>query len=270
MRAPEGVVAKVGSEVITTKDLDGAIESDLVDLDQQVYDIKRQRLQELVSEKLLALEAKEREMSVDELLQVERTRKSQEAFFSELSQKHQIQFYLKPPRYGISIEESPVRGPLDAPVTFIEVTDFECPFCSRVQPVLQRLREKYQNQVRFSFKHFPLPMHGRAKEAHLSALCAEEQGKFWEYRDRLFRYQNDLSLMALVAHANQLGLDIKSFQSCLDEKRYVSRIAEDLEEMIRLGVSGTPTFFINGQRISGAQPYSVFERVIEQELLVTQ
>ena len=113
-------------------------------------------------------------------------------------------------------------------------------------------------------------MHSDARGAHLASLCAEEQGKFWEYRDRLFQNQRALKKADLLRYAEELGLTMEPFRSCLESGKYQSRIDQDLEEAFSLGVQGTPAFFINGRFLSGAQPFSEFEQVIEEELNATR
>jgi protein-disulfide isomerase len=163
-------------------------------------------------------------------------------------------------------ETSPVLGDPNAPIQITEFTDFECPFCASVQPTLNRIRNVYGDQVQFKFKHFPLPMHRNANSAHLASLCAEEQDRFWEYRFQLFRHQRALNKKLYLGLAKELGLDLAQFETCVGEMRYQFRIDQDMEEAFRAGVSGTPAFMINSNLISGAQPFEVFEQIIDAEL----
>ena len=258
------VVAKVGGEAIGHGELEEAATADMKSVDQKIYEIKRERLQKMVEEKLWQLEARKRGVSVEALKA--RAAPDDEAFMAELSEKYPVEFYLEPPRDAISLDETPLQGNPDAPITLVEFSDFECPFCGRVQPTLQDIRARYEDKVRLAFKHFPLPFHRSARQAHLAALCADEQGKFWPYRAVLFQRQKDLSKTALIDYARELGLETELFQACLGEERYAAKLERDFEEASRLGVTGTPTFFLNGRRFSGAQPYRAFEQMIEEEL----
>jgi len=166
----------------------------------------------------------------------------------------------------ISIKGAPMRGNSKAPVTLVEFSDFQCPMCGAVQPTLQKLRENYPNEVRFAFKHFPLQMHLDARLAHSASLCAEEQGKFWEYREHLFGHQRALKEDNLISYAKELELDEKAFTHCLEDNRYADKIEADYQEAVKFGMRGTPAFVINRQVITGAYPYLAFEEVIEEEL----
>jgi protein-disulfide isomerase len=166
----------------------------------------------------------------------------------------------------ISIKGSPTRGNPKSSVTLVEFSDFQCPMCGAVQPTLQKLKENYPEELRFVFKHFPLQMHPDARLAHEASLCAEEQGKFWEYRDHLFGNQRALKKNNLIDYAQKLGLDAKAFTQCLDDHRYADRVEADYQEAVKFGMRGTPAFVINQQVVTGAYPYPAFEEVVEEEL----
>lgn len=173
------------------------------------------------------------------------------------------------PRYDISIDEDdPVFGAADAPITIVEFADFQCPFCIRhAQETYPRLLEDYGDQIRFVFKDFPLSsIHPDAYSAALSAQCALEQGKFWEYHDLLFTGSLGLGQEAYDSYATQLGLDVPAFDQCINEERYAEQVQSDYDFGVELGVSSTPTFFINGIALVGAQPYSLFAQIIDFEL----
>jgi len=160
----------------------------------------------------------------------------------------------------------PQRGPSTAKVTIVEFTDFQCPFCGRVLPTLDQLLRDYPNDVRILFRHNPLPFHDRALPAAEAAVAAEMQGKFWEMHDKLFAEQSDLERPALELHAVQLGLDLKAFRAALDSHAGQARVDDDLALGRQLGVRGTPTFFIDGRPVLGAQPVAVFKQIIDDEL----
>ena len=158
------------------------------------------------------------------------------------------------------------RGPSTAKVTIVEFSDFQCPFCGRVIPTLEQLLRDYPNDVRILFRHNPLPFHDNAALAAEAAVAAEMQGKFWEMHDKLFADQNDLERPALERHAVQLGLDLTAFRAALDGHAGKARVDEDLALARQLGVRGTPTFFIDGRPVMGAQPLAAFKQIVDDEL----
>ena len=155
----------------------------------------------------------------------------------------------------------------DAPsVTIVEYTDFQCPFCARVQPVRQRLMDEYPGRVQWEIKHFPLDFHADSMLAHQAALAAGEQGRFWEMHDLLFANRHALKQDQLLAYAQRLGLDKTRFLADQESPKIHNHIAADLEEGHRLGVRGTPTFFINGKKLVGAKSYATFKSYIDAAL----
>jgi protein-disulfide isomerase len=171
--------------------------------------------------------------------------------------------------YRVPVDDSPVRGPADALVTIVESSDFECPFCKRVGPTMKQIEEAYRGKVRFVFKHNPLPFHAKAMPAAIASEEARAQGgsaKFWEVHDRLFDSAPALDRPALEAVAKAAGLDAAAFGRALDENRHEARIRRDQALVTGLGAGGTPTFFVNGRKIAGAQPFEAFKAVIDEEL----
>jgi protein-disulfide isomerase len=161
------------------------------------------------------------------------------------------------------------RGPATAKVTIVEFSDFQCPFCSRVVPTLEQLQKEYPTQVRIFFRHFPLPFHPDAAPAAEAAVAAEAQGKFWEMHDKLFANQKDLSAPALEAYARQIGLDLPKFRAALQSRAGKARVNSDAELGRQLGVEGTPSLFLNGRLLAGAQPIEEFRRVVDDEIART-
>ena len=159
-----------------------------------------------------------------------------------------------------------IKGNTKAPVTIVEFSDFQCPFCTRVNPTIEKVFETYLDQVRVVFKHNPLPFHKDAPLASEAALAAGAQGKFWMMHDLLFENQRKLKRDDLIAYAKQLGLNVDQFTSDLDTHKYKAQVDQDLAEGKALGVRGTPNFFINGRKISGAQPFDVFKEKIDEAL----
>jgi protein-disulfide isomerase len=175
---------------------------------------------------------------------------------------------IDPPRYTVDVAaDDPALGAATAPVTLVEFSDFQCPFCLRVAPTLKRLREAYGDRVRIVWKDFPLTsIHPQAFKAAEAGQCAREQGKFWEYHDRLFANQQALEPEFLKKYAVELGLDAATFNACLDTAKYAERVQEHMGVGNSLGVSSTPSTFINGRLLSGAHPYETFTAIIDEEL----
>lgn len=173
-----------------------------------------------------------------------------------------------PIRYKVEEAGNPALGPQNAPITIIEFSDFQCPFCKSFHDqTFSRLQKKYEGKIRFVYRDFPLSeIHPLAQGAAEAADCANEQGKFWEYHDMLFQYQPQLEATALMAYANKLNLDMKVFQACLESHKYKSEVEGDYAMAIGLGLTGTPTFFVNGRILVGAQPLEAFSAYIDAEL----
>jgi protein-disulfide isomerase len=188
------------------------------------------------------------------------------AFARELRAKYPVEVLLEPYRVPVEVGEAPMRGNPKAPVTIVEFSDFQCPYCVRSRPTVKRVREAYGDQLRWVFRHYPLDFHPLAEKAGEAAACAGEQGKFWEMHDRLWENNDKLQVPDLKAHAQALGLDSTRFASCLDSGRHQGLVESDLEAGQGYGVSGTPAFFVNGRPLVGAQPFEAFAQVIDDEL----
>ena len=179
-----------------------------------------------------------------------------------------VTMVLDAPRSEVAVDpDDPALGPASAPVTIVEFSDFQCPFCQRVAPTLKRVRDAYGDRVRIVWKDFPLTsIHPQAFKAAEAAQCAREQGKFWEYHDRLFGNQQALQVESLKKYAADAGLDAAKFASCLDTAKYAERVQAQMGVGAKLGVNSTPAVFINGRLLTGAQPYETFVAVIDEEL----
>lgn len=160
-----------------------------------------------------------------------------------------------------------IRGNKNAPVVMVEYSDYQCPFCSRHHVTMQSIMKKYGDKVAWVYRHYPLPFHEQAKPAANAAECANAQGKFWEFTDEVFATQDQISGADYFTKiASKLGLDASKFKTCVDAKKYESRIDTDTQEGGSYGVSGTPATFINGVLVSGAVPESEFSKAIESAL----
>jgi protein-disulfide isomerase len=190
---------------------------------------------------------------------------AREKFFAGLGSKYKVEKKLEPLRAEVAAT-GPAKGPETAPVTIVEFSDFQCPFCSKIIPTLDQVKAKYGDKVRIVFRQFPLGMHPQAQKAAEASLCANEQGKFWQLHDFMFQNQQQLAVESLKAKAAELGLNAESFGSCLDTGKFASKVAEDMEAGSAAGVSGTPALFINGRFINGAVPLEQITEVIDDEL----
>jgi protein-disulfide isomerase len=185
----------------------------------------------------------------------------------DLKKKTPARILLDPPRQQVAVSpDDPSSGPANAPITVVEFSDYQCPFCARVVPTIVKLRQTYGDKIRIVFKDFPLPNHSHAPKAAEAALCAGEQGKYWDMHDRLFANQQGLAVPALKQTAAGLGLDSVKFDQCLDSGKHAASIAADMKQGESLGVQSTPTVYVNGRPVIGAQPYEFFQSVIDEEL----
>jgi protein-disulfide isomerase len=205
---------------------------------------------------------------ISQYLAQQRQAQAYKDFIDQLESKYQVAYHLEPFRVDLEVAGEPARGgPADAPVTIVEFSDFECPFCSRVEPTLAQVRETYGDKVRLVFKQFPLTnIHSRAQKAAEASLCAQDQGKFWELHDAMFGDQENLEVADLEAKAKKLGLDTAAFKQCLESGSKAAAVTEDVRQGSVAGVAGTPALFVNGQLLSGAVPYEKLAQTIDQEL----
>jgi len=162
--------------------------------------------------------------------------------------------------------DDPVKGNPRAPVTVVVFSDFQCPYCARVEPTLKQVEAAYGDKVRFAWKHKPLPFHANALPAAEAAEAAREQGKFWPMHDKMFAAQQELSPAAYERWARELGLDLNRFKAALASGRHKARIQEDDAQAGRLGIDGTPTLVVNGEKVVGAVPFENLKAVIDRQL----
>jgi protein-disulfide isomerase len=311
-------LAEVNGEPITVEEIDKAIAAQLSKLQEQIYNLRRQRVDAAIRDRLLAQEAQRRGVSVQMLLDTEVTSKvglvteeeverfyqankarltggtdeaeareqirtrlqsqklaaQREVFMQSLRKAAKVTVNLEAPpvaRMEVSVDGAPLRGSKSAPITIVEFSDFHCPFCKRVNPTLKEIEEKYGEKVRIAFRDFPIDqLHPGARKAHEAARCAHEQDKFWAYHDVLFDKAPRASAQDLKTYAGALGLDTTKFDQCLTTEKYKERVQKDVDEGARLGVQGTPAFFVSGRLLSGAQPLDRFVQLIDEELLNTR
>ena len=241
------LLATVGDDSITTMDVQEQIGERLDQLDVQYsrsrHQLIEEALQELLRDRLLGDEAATKGLTADELVRAEI-------------------------EATINDEDSPALGPADAPVTLVEFSDFECPFCSRFYPTLKQLEDNYGDQLRIVYRQFPIQrIHAFAFDAAEASLCAHEQGRFWEMHDLLFEEQDQLGIDALKEKAGRLGLDQAAFDACLGSGQYDDQVQRDLREGRSVGVTGTPALFVNGIGVpGGAVPYETVAAAIDKTL----
>ena len=310
--AADAPLAVVDGVAIGSEEVEKSLAGQLSKLEEQIYNLKRQKLDALINEKLLEKEAAKRKLTVPALLDAEVTSKvglvteqeienfyqtnkaqlqgeqaqvreqirahlqnqklgtKREEFLKSLRSQAKVVVNLKPPpiqRVEVSIQGAPFKGGEKAPVTIVEFSDFHCPFCKRVVPTLAQLESKYGDKVKLVFRDFPIEsLHPGASKAHEAARCAGEQGKFWPYHDKLFAGPANSSPELFNRFAKEVGLESAAFETCLSSGKHQAAIKKDIEEGQRLGVAGTPAFFINGRLFTGAQPLDAFARVIDEEL----
>lgn len=170
-------------------------------------------------------------------------------------------------RWDIETTDDPQLGDPTATVVIVEFGDFECPYCLKAFPTVRELQHEYQDRILYIWRDFPAAdLHPHAEKAAEAGECAQDQGKFWEYHDKLFINQQRLTVPDLKRYAAEVGMDVPSFILCLDSGRYAQEVQQDLQIALDAGAIGTPTYFINGQMISGVIPKDLFKEIIDQQL----
>lgn len=228
-----------------------------------------------IDEKKLTKQEKD---SVPQIVKMQRVYEARQKYITDLRSKANVQYKLtKPeePKFDVAVGSGTPMGPTTAKVTIVEFSDFQCPFCSRGRQRVDEIKQKYGDKVKIYFRNFPLEqIHPQAFHAAEAAACALEQGKFWDYHNQLFDHQDmyrekdiaknvDKNFEKLATAAN---LDAKAFAECLKSGKHTAEIRHDMEEAQKYGVNSTPTFFVNGRAIRGAQPIEAFSEAIDEEL----
>ncbi len=300
------VVATVGGRSITLREVEQAVALSLYQADQRRSQLLQQAIQHMIDEQLLAGEASRKGLSVSQLLDeasqsesiarfanlpapVKRLGPSssqsspdsdsaqtlreqariRQALLVSLRRKAEIHVTLptpEPPILAVSGDDDPRIGPDNAPITIVEFSDFQCPYCQRSVGVMKELLRIYGEKIRLVYRDYPGPNHPFAEQAAEAAQCAGEQGKFWEYHDTLFDRQTSSKGWDFLALATELGLRQDAFAACLNSGRFREEIAKDIQDGFKLGITSTPTFFINGRPLVGAQPLASFQMLIDNLL----
>ena len=304
-QSDQTVVAEVGGVKVTLSELEQEESAKLLAAHYQYYQAQSRALEDLIDKKLLEQKAKRENVTVDQLVDRDikskvtdptedqmrvyyegletdqpyetvrekilekirqlRTDKVRVAYVKELRAQTPVAIALAPPKAKVEVGEAQLLGPKTAKVVLVEFADYECPYCQRVAPDVKKLKDEYGDRIAFTYKDFPLPNHSRAEKAAEAARCASKQNKFWEFHDELF-HSKELDVDQLKAQARALRLDSSQFDKCLDTGEQAAAVAKDKKEGLKLGISGTPSFFVNGHYLSGALDYAGLREVIEQQL----
>ena len=204
---------------------------------------------------------------VKQLLRNAEIEQGREKYADSLRDKNEVSILLQPPVVQVDYDPTRVKGSADAPITIVEFADFQCPFCSKVQPPLNDVLAKYKGKVKLAYMDFPLSqIHLHAEVAAEASRCALAQGKYWEMHDAMFADQSKLDEADLVKIAASLGMDHNSFESCLKSGKYKTVVQQDVQAGSHVGVSATPTFLINGEFLSGAHSDADFIKIIDRQL----
>jgi protein-disulfide isomerase len=306
--ANSAAVAEVSGHKLTRADLEQKQAAKLLEARYQYYLTEREAVNRLIEDQLLEMRASREHLTVEQLLERDvtsqikdptedqlqvfyeglqtkepfavvrekivatlrqlRLAKAGAAYLQTLRDAADVRIDLAPPEAEVALDNAPRRGPQDAPVLIVEFADYECPYCQQIHPELNKLEEEFAGKVALAYKDFPLPMHPRAEKAAEAARCAAEQGKFWEFHDALFD-DHQMELAQLKEHARTLKLDAASFDQCLDAGEQAAAVRKDFAQAQRLGLTGTPAFFVNGHFLSGAVSYGTLREVVEQQLAAT-
>lgn len=307
-----GVVAKIGSQEVTEDELIGDDKLDFFDLKKREYELKMERLNKLMVDRLIGEKAKAANMGLEDFISKKvvggelkisdkeykkfvadkkipesqlnpqikerimsylQSMKKQEMiqdYIAKLTKGSPVEVYFNKPKLQVNVEpgNAPFFGGDKAGVTIVEFSDFQCPYCSRAAETVTEVKKKYGSKVKVAFKHFPLPMHKDARPASEASMCVNEQGtsKFWKFHDLAFKGQDKLDTPSLEKMAKEAGADEKKFKECFDGKKFAALVQKDMEYGEKIGVKSTPTFFINGQLVSGAVPIEQFSEIIDEEL----
>jgi protein-disulfide isomerase len=300
------VVAEVGGVRLTLGTLEQQRANALFQAENNFYEAEKKIVTDLVDDYLLSQEAKKEGLTVQQLLKkhvddtvnqniseeslkvyyegldtkesypavrdkiiehvrAKRLARAKDAYMQSLRDKNKINILVTSARAQINLNDTPVRGPAGAPVTIVEYADYECPYCQQAQPALDQLESAYKGKIAFAYKDLPLPMHPHAQKAAEAAQCAGAQNKYWEYHDYLLKTKQ-LEVPELKNAARQLNLDMKQFDTCFDSGVRAEAVRATIDEAQKLGLQGTPAFFINGRYVSGVLSFEQLKQLVDDEL----
>ncbi len=201
------------------------------------------------------------------MLKNQKVSDAQREYMKTLRKKYGVKTLLEPPRIEVAVDDDAVMGPAKAPVTIVEFSDYQCPYCSRAEATVQDVLKKYGDKVRLVYRDYPLQFHPNSNIAAQASECAKEQGKFWEMHNAMFANQAKLAQPDLLETAGGIsGIDKDKFKTCLGSGKYTTEVQKDFDDGQKYGVTGTPTFFINGIPMVGARDVNSFAEIIDSEL----
>ena len=298
-------VAEINGQKVTGAQLEQRESGKLLQARYQYYQAQRKALDDFVDEYLLEAEARRENVTVEQLLDLHvksqvrdptedqlqvyyegvgtdepftavrakilesirqgRIAKARAVYIKTLRDENTVRILLAPPVSAVALGAAATHDTSKASVLLVEYADYECPYCQKVHFELKKLQAEFGGRLSFVYKDFPLPMHPRAEKAAEAARCAGAQGKFLEFHDLIFS-SKQLELAQLKEHARTLQLDTISFNKCLDSGEQAAAVQKDLAEGQSLGLSGTPSFFLNGRFFSGAVDYAAMREMVEREL----
>ena len=302
----DSVIAEVDGSKLTLGDLDQKEGSKLLQARYEYYEAQRKALDDLIDQRLLEEQARKEHITVDQLLDREvnskakveptddqlrvyyegvdtdqpyeavkdkiaqhirevRASRAKANYLKQLRSQANIMIALQPPRADVDLANATFKGSPSAQVVLVEFADYQCPYCQKIHPDLDKLKQEFGDKLSIAFKDYPLPMHQFAQKAAEAARCAGTQGKFWEYHDMLFT-EKKLEVPALKEQARALHLDGAQFDKCLDSGQEAAAVQKDLNEGKKLGLSGTPSFFVNGHYFSGAVSYTTLRDMVHQQM----
>lgn len=303
-------LATLNNQPITEDEVMTKANKRMMKLLSEMYDVKKQVIDEIIDDRLLDAEAKKQGVTSDALIkkatnsapaptdaeaktiyEMQKARVFKDKTFDEVKedikdqltnqkQRMAVNGYLdglrktatfkvnlERPSVAVSTDDDPSQGDVKAPITMIEFSEFQCPFCNRARPTVKKVLETYAGKIHYVFRDFPLSFHKEARGAATAANCANEQGKYWEFNTKLFENQDKLGAEFFKQVAKDFSLDAAKFDKCLaDTAKANAEIDKDQNDGMEVGVTGTPAYFINGKFLSGAQPFAAFKEIIDEEL----
>lgn len=290
-KGPSEAAARVGDETITYQDFISPIATRIYKMEQEIYRLKKETLEQFIDQRLLELDAEKRGIDPAQLLrslltetdaasgrsndryrpppQAQRVEKIIKEYTAPLRKTYPVQTFLELPPMpltNVTPGNSPSMGPRDAAVTVIEFSDYLCPACRKGHSTVKKIRDSYKDKIRWVFKDFPLSRHRGAKKMAAAARCAHEQGKFWEYQDLLFSADGKPTNEMLRSFAQKLGLDENQFNLCLSNDGHVRSINAEKARAKNSGISSTPTLVINGRLRTGVPSYDFLKKTIDAAL----
>jgi protein-disulfide isomerase len=309
VKAEDAVLATLNGENITDSQIQPRIKNSMMKVMAQMYEIKRDAVDEMIDDKLLEQEAKKRGVATDALIKAEidskittptddearamyevykkrfgnktyeevapmvksqlvsqKKQKLYGEFLEKLRKVAKLSYKIERPSFAVSMDDDAHIGNPTAPIKVIEFTDYQCPFCKKARPNIQQVIDAYKDKVVYVLRDFPLSFHKFAKSAANAAQCAGEQGKYFEFSNKIWDNQQDLTEATFKNYATTLGLDMAKFSACSTSNKYFKEIDKDQADGAAAGVTGTPAYFINGKFLSGAQPFEAFKQIIDEEL----